>query len=63
MNSFLFLEEKSRVYSPWSCEVCTFINEPFIKTRKDVCEMCEGPSPLKRRKEKQIFSYLFNIGF
>jgi hypothetical protein len=41
-------EENSRIYSPWSCEVCTYINEPYIKTRKDVCEMCEGPSPLKR---------------
>ncbi|CAF1140190.1 unnamed protein product [Rotaria sordida] len=41
-------EEQDRVYSSWSCEVCTYINEPFIKTRKDVCEMCEGPSPLKR---------------
>ncbi|CAF3058969.1 unnamed protein product [Rotaria sp. Silwood2] len=41
-------EEQDRIYSPWSCDVCTYINEPFIKTRKDVCEMCEGPSPLKR---------------
>jgi len=41
-------EENSRIYSPWSCEVCTFINEPYVKTRKNVCEMCEGPSPLKR---------------
>ncbi|UJR35843.1 hypothetical protein I4U23_028587 [Adineta vaga] len=41
-------EETDRIYSPWSCEVCTYINEPYIKTRKYVCEMCEGPSPLKR---------------
>jgi hypothetical protein len=41
-------DEKSRIHSPWSCEICTYINEPYIKTRKDVCEMCEGPSPLKR---------------
>ncbi|CAF0905862.1 unnamed protein product [Adineta steineri] len=41
-------EEKDRVCSKWSCEVCTYINEPYIITRKDVCEMCEGPSPLKR---------------
>lgn len=44
------LEEQDRVTSPWTCEVCTYINEPYIKTGKDVCEMCEGPSPLKRCK-------------
>ncbi|CAF3477337.1 unnamed protein product [Rotaria sp. Silwood1] len=41
-------EEKDRIYLPWSCEICTYYNESFSKTHKDVCEMCEGPSPLKR---------------
>jgi len=53
---FLLIEDKARIHSPWSCEVCTYINEPYIKTRKDVCDMCEGPSPLKRRKNIFIYS-------
>lgn len=41
-------EQNSRIYSTWSCELCTYLNEPYSVTGKDVCEMCEGPSPLKR---------------
>jgi len=41
-------EENTRIYSTWACELCTYLNEPYSVTRKDVCEMCEGPSPLKR---------------
>ena len=50
----IITEEKARIYSPWACEVCTYINEPYFKTNKDVCEMCEGPSPRKKRKKIKI---------
>jgi hypothetical protein len=59
----LFSDENARVYSPWSCEVCTFFNEPYVKTRRDVCEMCEGPSPLKRRKKSSSIFFLNSSNF
>jgi len=50
-----FVEEHDRIYSTWSCELCTFLNQPYSETQRDICDMCEGPSPLKRGKYK--FSY------
>ena len=46
--SLFFLEQYNPRHSPWSCELCTFINRPFSETGSDVCEVCESPSPLKR---------------
>ncbi len=47
---FYLLKEHDQIHSSWSCELCTFINQPFVDTCRDVCDMCEGPSPLKRGK-------------
>jgi hypothetical protein len=41
-------EEHDSRYLPWSCELCTYINQPFIETKRNVCDICESPSPLKR---------------
>ncbi|CAM4745646.1 unnamed protein product [Rotaria magnacalcarata] len=44
----ILFQQQERLRAPWTCEVCTFFNKPYIETLRDVCEMCEGPSPLKR---------------
>ncbi|CAM2709473.1 unnamed protein product [Rotaria socialis] len=44
----ILFQQQERLRAPWTCEVCTFFNRPYIETLRDVCEMCEGPSPLKR---------------
>jgi len=41
-------EEYDRIYLPWSCELCTFVNQEYSVTHRDICEVCESPSPLKR---------------
>ena len=60
IHSINLAEENTRIYSTWACELCTYLNEPYSVTRKDVCEMCEGPSPLKRRKINTIVTHSFS---
>ncbi|CAF1043708.1 unnamed protein product [Rotaria sordida] len=41
------LQEFELINSPWLCRSCTVINEPYIKTSRDTCVVCESPSPFK----------------
>jgi len=41
-------ERRDLATKPWNCELCTFENQSFILSGKNVCEVCGGPSPLKR---------------
>lgn len=47
---FFFSERRDLASKGWTCNVCTIENEPYIVTLRDVCCVCEAPSPLKRRK-------------
>lgn len=51
----IFIEKYDQIYSPWSCGVCTFDNLPYNQTKRDICEMCDAPSPLKLGKENLLF--------
>jgi hypothetical protein len=54
-----FVEQYDRIYLEWSCELCTYTNPSYIETRRDVCEICESPSPMKRSRNKDSFVHLF----
>ncbi len=47
---YFLIEEYDHIYSPWSCEFCTLINQPYSVTGRNVCEACESASPLKLGK-------------
>lgn len=41
-------DEHDRLYAPWSCTLCTYLNDPCFETQQNICQMCESPSPLKQ---------------